>query len=146
MDALSSILPAEFIASPWLRAIAVFIGIYIAFFLIRFLSDMYIVGITLLSAILTYHIDTHYTDYISILNEVDIFRRFGLIFPEQADTSAFITLSLLFIIGAVIACLPALPFSATYRQMLGVEKMSVREQKNIRHWIAEEIQRNNGYD
>jgi hypothetical protein len=60
--------------------------------------------------------------------------------------ATFYVIASLIIAGAVLVCLPFLPFSATYRLMLGVEKPLFSEENKIRGWIREEIDRNSRYE
>jgi hypothetical protein len=45
------------------------------------------------------------------------------------------------VIVAVFLCIPFLPFSDTYRKILGIEKPVSTEEARIRRWILEEIDR-----
>lgn len=128
--------------SPIVVAILVFLSIYFVFLLIRLLSDMIIVGIALSSAILAYNIKGHYSEFLPVLQESPFLTLFGVNLPTQPDTSAIYLIAIFIILIAILFCLPFLPFSATYRYMLGVEKPLFSEQAKVRGWILEELERN----
>ncbi len=129
-----------------LVAVLVFLSIYLMFFLISVFSDMYIVGIALTSAGLAYSIRgfeiypylfefLEYTGMVSLLNSL------GLNLSAQADDWSVFLISTMIVISAVLLCIPFLPFSDTYRKILGVEKPVSTEEARIRRWILEEVER-----
>jgi len=119
--------------SPIVVAILVFLSIYFVFLLI---------GIALSSAILAYNIKGHYSEFLPVLQESPFLTLFGVNLPTQPDTSAIYLIAIFIILIAILFCLPFLPFSATYRYMLGVEKPLFSEQAKVRGWILEELERN----
>jgi hypothetical protein len=134
------------VSSPIVVAIFVFLSIYLIFLLIRLLSDLVIVGVALASAVLAYHIKGHYSDFLPILRELPFLDVLGINFPDQPEVATIYVIASLIIAGAVLVCLPFLPFSATYRIMLGVEKPLFSEETKVRGWIREEIDRNSRYE
>lgn|GEM_PF-1087855 len=122
-------------------AIAIFIGIYIVFFLIRIFADMVIVGFALTAAIATFYIDEFYDQYLALLGDAPILKMMGLVLPPQPETWAVFSIAGLLLVLAVLACIPFLPFSETYRFILGIEKVSMeKNEAKVRQWMAEEIE------
>lgn len=130
--------------SPVVIAIIVFLSIYLVFFLIRVLADFFLVGIALVSAVLAYNIEKYYTDILP-LQEVPFFKSvldiFNITLQKEPTASNIFTIAIFIIFFAVLASLPFLPFSATYRQMLGVEKPLATEEAKVKRWIHEELNR-----
>lgn len=129
--------------SPIIVAILVFLSIYLIWFLIRVLSDLVLVGIAMGSAILAYHIEPFYPEFLMVLTESNILNLLGLTLPKQPDSWAIFTIAILITIVAVLISIPILPFSHTYRLMFGIENPVVfrRKEAKVRSWIIEEIQR-----
>jgi len=125
--------------SPFVVAISVFLGIYLTFFLIRLVADMVIIGIAFVAAFLAYNIQNYYSEFLTILKEVNLLEKLGITLSETADPNSIWIIAVLIAITAILLCLPFLPFSATYRQMLGVEKPQDWQQARIKAWIREEI-------
>jgi hypothetical protein len=135
--------------SPFIVAILVFLSIYVVFFLIRLFADFILVGIALISAIFTYYF-LHYPDVyhtvIDFSKEVPMlsmfFQHLGL--PEQLeqlDRKAIIAIGGMITALAVLISIPFLPFSATYRFLLGIENpVFQRKEAKVRGWIVEEIE------
>jgi hypothetical protein len=132
-------------SSPIVVAILVFVSIYLVFLLIRLFADFFIVGIALGSATLAYHINSLYPEIIMILKESNLLNLLGMTLPEQPDDQAIYKIAGLIVVAAIMICIPILPFSATYRQLLGVENpvYALKEAK-IKGWIREEIERYDG--
>lgn len=126
--------------SPIVIAILVFISIYLIFLLIRLFADMFIVGIALASSVLAYNIKGHYPDFVSLLQDSPIINLTGASLPPQPTSGSIFLIALILTIGAVLLCLPFLPFSATYRFMLGIEKPLFSEEAKVRGWIREELE------
>ncbi len=124
--------------SPWALAIGVFLLIYILFFFISLLADMFIVGIALGCAVLAYHIPSLYPDIAQLAGEWSLLKQLGLALPAQATASAHMTLAVLLALVGTVACIPFLPFSATYRQMLGANKISKGDELYMRRLVEEE--------
>lgn len=129
---------------PIVVAIIVFVCIYIAFLIIRLLADMFIVGIALACAVAAYSLegfDLYPAFRDALMVDIGLLAKLGVNLPEQPDPLAIYTIAAFIIMAGVIACLPFLPFSATYRKMLGVEKLSRKEEDKIKQWVQEELKR-----
>lgn len=122
-----------------LAAIFVFLGIYLVFFLIRLFADMMLVGIALSCAVAAFSITSFYPQYREMLQDLKFLSLLGIQIPEEPTTWGVFIISCFIIILGVILSLPFLPFSQTYRQMLGVEKLSLVEEERVRTWVSEEI-------
>jgi hypothetical protein len=128
--------------SPIVVAILVFLSIYLIFLLIRLFADMFIVGIALASGVLAYQIKGHYPEFVSLLQDSPIVNLVGANLPAQSTSWSIFLIASIITLGAVLLCLPFLPFSATYRFMLGIEKPLFSEEAKIRGWIREELEHN----
>jgi len=127
---------------PILVAILVFLGIYLAFLLIRLFADFFLVAIALTSAWLAYNIQNFYPEILMILQESSLLNTLRLTLPEQPDQQAVLIIAGLIVAGAVLISIPFLPFSATYRTMFGIENpVFSRKEAKVRAWIHEEIER-----
>ncbi|TGO02799.1 hypothetical protein PN36_18880 [Candidatus Thiomargarita nelsonii] len=122
----------------FLVAIFVFLGIYFVWYSIRFFADFCLVGIALGGAVLAYRIPDWYPIFHMIWKESSFLSIFGPLSPNQPDIAATFFIALLIIAGAVLLSIPFLPFSATYRFMLGVDGPVFRNK--VRAWIIEEVQ------
>ncbi len=119
-------------------ALFVFLGIYFVWYSIRFFADFCLVGIALGGAVLAYRIPDWYPIFQMIWEESSFLNIFGPLSPNQPDIAATFFIALLIIAGALVLSIPFLPFSATYRFMLGVEGPLFRNK--VRAWIIEEVQ------
>lgn len=134
---------SNFFTSPIVLAILVFLGTYLLFFLIRVLADMAIFGIVLGCSVAVYSIQGFdlYSDFRTFLmTDLKITSKLGLAFSEQPDAISLIMMAALIGVAGLIVCLPFLPFSETYRKILGVERLSRVEQAKIQAWIRSEIE------
>jgi len=130
------------VESPILVAILVFVSIYAAFLLIRLFADFFLVGIALVSAVLAYNIHSYYPDFVMILQESSLLNVLELTLPDQPNSWAIFIIASLIVVGAVLISIPILPFSATYRHMLGVDNPAfAKKESKVRGWIAEEVER-----
>lgn len=121
-------------------AILVFLSIYLVWYSFRFFADFCLVGIALGAAVLAYQIPNWYPIFHMIWEESSFLNIFSLdLPPDQPDIGATILIAILIIASAVLASIPFLPFSATYRMMLGIEGPLFKNQ--VRVWINEEVQR-----
>lgn len=127
--------------NPIVVAIVVFVALYVLFFLVRVLADMYLVGVALVCAVAAYHIPSYYGEFVEGLNTLNLIEPLGVKLPETADTAGIWIIAVYLVVFGLLACLPALPFSATYRYMLGVDRLTQHEERKIRHWINEEFER-----
>ncbi|OQW93415.1 MAG: hypothetical protein BWK79_11275 [Beggiatoa sp. IS2] len=129
-------------------AIIAFLSIYLMFLLIRIFADMFIVGIALVGALAAYSIRGFdlYSSFRQGLEGFESLKKLldfvGLGIPEQPDILGISIMVVIIVMGCLLVCLPFLPFSATYRQILGVEKLTRKEETRVRQWINEEIERN----
>lgn len=128
--------------SPFVIAILVFVAIYLVWYFIRVLADFFLVGIALGSAILAYNIENWYSIFKMVLKETNFLDIFGMTLPvNQPDTGAIFIIAIFIVLGAVLVSIPFLPFSATYRMILGIEgPVFKRKEAKVRAWIVEEIQ------
>ncbi len=128
--------------SPVVVALLVFVSIYFIFLLIRLFADFFLVGIALGSAVLAYHIHGYYPEFIMILQESRILNLLHLTLPDQPDNWAIFIIASLITAGAILISIPILPFSATYRFLLGVDNPAfARKEAKVRGWMIEEIER-----
>lgn len=128
---------------PIVVASVVFVGVFLMFLLIRFFADMYIVAVALVAAGAAYFIPTgeYYKEFRKILtDDFKILNLIGVSLPEQPDLISIYIIAVLIMLFAVLFCLPALPFSATYRQILGANQLPASEELKIKHWIGEAIE------
>jgi hypothetical protein len=145
--------------SPFIVAILVFLSIYFVFFLIRLFADFIIVGIALFCTIFTYYFLYDPVFYSTILENLVyfskevpmlsmLFQKLGL--PEQLeqlDKKDIIVIASMITALAVLISIPFLPFSATYRFLLGVENpVFQRKEAKVRGWIVEEIENHHRQD
>jgi hypothetical protein len=126
------------VESPILLGIAVFVTIFLVFFLIRLFADWILVAIALGSAVLSYHIHQFYPEFLMILQESGLLEILKITLPEQPDNLAILMIAGLITTIAIIISLPILPFSVTYRFLLGVEP-SIYAQKKIQKLIGKEV-------
>lgn len=129
--------------SPIFVALFVFLGIFFLFFVVSLVSDLLILVIVLLSAALAYMIpemyDAEYFQQI-LQNQLAFMEIFGVSFPAQLDTATHYILGAMIIFGGMLLCVPILPFSAIYRQMLGANKISGRDEIHVKRIVAEELE------
>jgi hypothetical protein len=125
--------------SPWVFAVVVFFAIYLLFFIISLLADLYIVGVALIAAIFAYNIPKLYPTIQSTFSELKLLNNIGLQLPEQATTQAYYMVIAVVVVVSVFVCIPVLPFSATYRQMLGANRLSKHEEGCVKQLVHEEI-------
>lgn len=131
----------DFLSAPIVTALLVFVGIYILFVLIRLVADMFIVAVALFSAVAAYNIQGFYPDYLDGLEKLGILSILGLKFPPEPEAWSVLTIAGMIVLFGTLICLPALPFSATYRQILGVERLTQAEEAKIKGWIEAEMKR-----
>ena len=125
--------------SPWVFAIVVFFAIYLLFFIISLLADIYIVAVALLMSIFAFNIPRLYPTLQSTLNEFGFLDKLGLRLAIEPTSYDYYTLIAIAVIFAVFICIPVLPFSATYRQMLGANRLSKHEEECVKGLVREEI-------
>jgi signal transduction histidine kinase len=123
-----------------LSAIGVFFSIYILYFLIRIFADLMLVAIALFSAIAAFNIKSYYPEFRELLSNFRILDKFGVELTEQASTGSIVIIAAFIVVAGVVLSLPFLPFSQTYRLMLGIEKLTSREEDKIRQWVNDEAE------
>ncbi|WP_353570833.1 hypothetical protein [Candidatus Albibeggiatoa sp. nov. BB20] len=123
-----------------LAAIGVFLSIYAIYFLIRIFADLMLVAIALFSAIAAFNIKSYYAEFREIFSNLKFLDKLGIELAEQATTGSIAIVAAFIVISAVILSLPFLPFSQTYRLMLGIEKLTSREEEKIRLWVNDEAE------
>jgi hypothetical protein len=122
-------------------ALAVFFGVFFVFFLISLLSDLWIVIVSLGAATLGYFIPTIYPEVQKLSIEIKVLESLGMTLPAQPTASSYYLLGIFLVCTGVLLCLPALPFSATYRQLLGANKISKQDEAYIQWVVKEEVER-----
>lgn len=128
--------------SPFVVALLVFFGIFFMFLVISLLSDLVIVGIALGCAVVAYYIPSLYPEFYELLSaNLHGLQQFGITLPQQLDTQTHYLLAGLVVLIGTVACIPVLPFSATYRQMLGANKLSSQDDVHVKRLVAEELER-----
>lgn len=127
--------------SPIVVAFIVFLSIFFMFLLMRLFADMYIVAVALVAAGTAYLIPGDYKEFHKFfMEDMPAFNVIGVELSPQADLLSIYLIALLIMLFAVLLCLPALPFSATYRQILGANSLSRSEESKIKRWIGESIE------
>jgi ABC-type uncharacterized transport system permease subunit len=127
--------------SPWVVALIVFFSIFFMFFLMRLFADMYIVAIALIAAGAAYFIPKEYKEFYKFFtDDMPALNIIGVELSAQQDLLSIYLIAFLIMLFAVLLCLPALPFSATYRQILGANRLSPSEELKIKRWIGESIE------
>lgn len=120
-------------------AVAVFLSIYVMFFLlIRLFSDMAIVGASLVCAGVAFLIPPYYGAFRELIHGIGVFSSIGLKIPENPSMFGMTIIAALIVVIGVLICLPFLPFSETYRTILGVGKANLTEAQ-VKQLIADEL-------
>lgn len=127
--------------SPIVVALIVFFSIFFMFLLMRLFADMYIVAVALVAGGTAYFIPGEYKEFYKVfMEDMPRLNVIGVELSPQADLLSIYFIALLIMLFAVLLCLPALPFSATYRQILGANSLSHSEELKIKRWIGESIE------
>lgn len=125
--------------TPVVVALIVFFGIFLMFFIVSLLSDLWIFLVSLGSAAAAYFMRDWYPMVFDVIKTSPVVQQLHLMPPDKLDsTTIFIVVGVLIVV-ATILCIPALPFSATYRQMLGANKLTRRDETFIRGLIKTEL-------
>lgn len=127
--------------SPWVLAIGVFFMIFLMFFFISLLADIVILGVALGCAVLAYNIPALYPDVTELLAGWDILRQLGVALPKEPTPAGYLTLGGMIVVLGTLACIPFLPFSGTYRQMLGANKIGRGDELYVKRLVGEEWER-----
>jgi len=148
------------LTSQLIIAFTVFISIYLIFFLlIRLFADMAIVGTSLVCAGIAFLIPPYYSSFKELIQGIGIISSLGLKIPDSPTLVGMLIIASFVVLLGVLICLPFLPFSETYRTILGIGKLGVTEiqvkqlindelanvddldEKKIKQWIREELAR-----
>jgi hypothetical protein len=121
-----------------LSALGVFISIYLMFLIIRILADFMLALIASIAAVVAFNISTYYDEFRELLSSLRVLEVVGIELAAQATIMDIAIIAGFIVLAAVILSLPFLPFSQTYRLMLGIEKLSSREEDKIRQWVIDE--------
>jgi len=125
--------------SPWIFAIGAFLAVYLLFFIISLLADIYIVGIALVTAFFSYNVPRLYPELQSTLNDFGFLSKLGMSLSTTPTATDYYIIIGLAVLAAVFVCIPVLPFSATYRQMLGANRLSKHEEGCVKRLVHEEL-------
>jgi len=129
--------------NPIILAIIVFFGIFLMFFFISLLSDLIIVTLTLGSAAAAYFIPEWYPIFYDMIKDSNLINLLNLATPENLDLASKRTLAALLIFSATLIAIPVLPFSGTYRQILGANRIGRKDEAYISSVIAKQIKQHN---
>ena len=127
--------------SSLILAFIVFAGIFLSFFFISLLSDLIIVGVALGTAAAAYFIPEWYPILFDMLKDTPIAMYLGLANPDQLDDATRYLVAAMLVFLATLVCIPVLPFSATYRQMLGANKIGRQDEAYIKSIIHTETEK-----
>jgi|WetSurMetagenome_2_1015567.scaffolds.fasta_scaffold03977_16 hypothetical protein len=125
--------------TPVVIALIVFFGIFLMFFIVSLLSDLWIFLVSLGSATAAYFIRDWYPMFFEVIKTSPVVQHLHLMSPDKLDSTTIFVMVGLLIVVATILCIPALPFSATYRQMLGANRLTRRDETFIRGLIKVEL-------
>jgi len=125
--------------TPIVTALMVFFGIFLMFFIVSLLSDLWIFLVSLGSAAAMYFIRDWYPMLFDAIKTSPLVQQLHLMPPDKLDSTTIFVIAGFLIIISTIICIPALPFSATYRQMLGANKLTRRDESYIRGVIKTEL-------
>jgi hypothetical protein len=125
--------------SPVVIALMVFFGIFLMFFIVSLLSDLWIFLVSLGSAAAAYFMRDWYPMVFDVIKTSPVVQQLHLMPPDKLDSTTMFIVAGVLVVIATILCIPALPFSATYRQMLGANKLTRRDETFIRGLIKTEL-------
>ncbi len=129
--------------NPIILAIMVFFGIFLMFFFISLLSDLIIVVLTLGSAAAAYFIPEWYPIFYDAVKDTDLVSLLGLVTPEALDTATKRVMAILLVATATLIAIPVLPFSGTYRQILGANRIGRKDEAYITSIISKQVKKAN---
>ncbi len=128
--------------APWILALIAFFGIFLMFVIISLLADLLIIGAALGCAAAAYFMPSWYPLFFEFIQDTQLPVYLGLKAPLEGGGLEQMTLytmvGLLVFLGTLI-CIPALPFSATYRQVLGANKIGKRDEVFVRALVRSEL-------
>lgn len=111
------------------------------FLLMRLFADMYIVAVALVASGAAYFIPKEYNEFYKFfMKDMPALNIIGVDLSVQPDVLSIYLIALIIMLFSVLLCLPALPFSSTYRQILGANRLSSSEELKIKRWINESIE------
>jgi len=125
--------------TPVVIALIVFFGIFLMFFIVSLLSDLWIFLVSLGSAAAAYFMRDWYPMVFDVIKTSPVVQQLHLMPPDKLDSTTIFIVAGFLVVIATILCIPALPFSATYRQMLGANKLTRRDETFIRGLIKTEL-------
>jgi hypothetical protein len=125
--------------TPVVVALIVFFGIFLMFFIVSLLSDLWIFLVSLGSAAAAYFMRDWYPMVFDVIKTSPVVQQLHLMPPDKLDSTTIFIVAGVLVVIATILCIPALPFSATYRQMLGANKLTRRDETFIRGLITTEL-------
>jgi len=125
--------------TPVVIALIVFFGIFLMFFIVSLLSDSWIFLVSLGSAAAAYFMRDWYPMVFDVIKTSPVVQQLHLMPPDKLDGTTIFIITGVLVVIATILCIPALPFSATYRQMLGANKLTRRDETFIRGLIKTEL-------
>jgi len=126
--------------TPLILALCVFFGIFLMFFFLSLLSDLLIIGIAVGCAAAAYFIPDWYPMLYEALQGSPLLTYLSLGAPETLSASNRYVLSALLTLLGALFCIPALPFSATYRQLLGANKIGRQDESYIKSLVRSELE------
>jgi hypothetical protein len=124
---------------PIIIAIISFIAVFLIFFIISLLSDIVIIGIVLASAVFTYFIPDLYPNIQEFATDMAWLKSIGVDLTQELNNKTHYILASLIVLASALFCIPILPFSATYRQMLGANKISGQDKKEVASLVDDKI-------
>lgn len=129
--------------SPWILALIAFFSIFLMFVMISLLADLLIIGTAVGCAAAAYFLPSWYPLFYEIVAETQLPVYLGLAAPLEngsLEQATLYTMMALLIFAGTLICIPALPFSATYRQILGANKIGKRDENFIRLLVRAEME------
>ncbi|GEM_PF-1996621 len=127
--------------SPWIVALLVFLGIFLMFVLISLLADLLIIGTAISCAAAAYFMPNWYPLFFDFVKDTQLPVYLGLADPSGGalEQVTLYSMSALLVFGGTLICIPALPFSATYRQILGANKIGKSDETFVRALVRSEL-------
>ncbi|MEM7015748.1 MAG: hypothetical protein AAF512_00245 [Pseudomonadota bacterium] len=125
---------------PFIFAILAFFGVFLAFVVLSLLADVFILLTAIMTAVAVYFIPDIYPEIRMLITDIGLFRELGITFPEQINGFTHLILTIFTVLCGALICIPVLPFSATYRQILGANKISGADERYIQSIVHDEIE------
>lgn len=130
--------------SPWVLALIAFFGIFLMFVIISLLADLLIIGTAVGCAAAAYFLPSWYPLFYDFVQNTQLPIYLGLTAPLESggleQATLYAMMGLIILLGTLI-CIPALPFSGTYRFILGANsrKITKSDENYIRDLVRSEI-------